>query len=103
MLQINDDRAVVGALPPRPVINASHMDGGDGAALGPSPGVLPQASQDRRVADRHAKPSHQPLRRPSASAMAKQPDDFRQAGGPARKRRCKTRNALGEDAPIALL
>jgi hypothetical protein len=35
--------------------------------------------------------------------MAKQPDDFCQAGGPARKRRCKTRNALGEDAPIALL
>ena len=35
MLQINDDRAVVGALPPRPVIDASHMDGGHRAAFGP--------------------------------------------------------------------
>jgi hypothetical protein len=35
--------------------------------------------------------------------MAEQPDDSRQAGSPARERRCKTRNALGEDAPIALL
>src|SRR5208337_3546241 len=33
-LQIHDDRAVVGALPPRPVINASHMDR---AVIGPSP------------------------------------------------------------------
>jgi hypothetical protein len=40
--------------------------------------------------------------RPPA-AMAEQPDDSRQAGSPARERRCKTRNALGEDAPIALL
>ena len=102
-LQVNDDRPVVGALPPRPVIDASHMDGGHGAAFGPSPGVLPQAGQDRRVADRHPEPSHQPLRGPSASAMAKQPDDSRQAGSPARERRRKTRHALGEDAPTTLL
>ena len=99
-LQVNNDRPVVGALPPRPVIDASHMDGGHGAAFGPSPGVLLQAGQDRRVADRHPEPSHQPLRGPSASAMAKQLDDSRQAGGPARERRRKTRHALGEDAPI---
>jgi hypothetical protein len=35
--------------------------------------------------------------------MAKQPDDSRQAGGPARERRRKTRHALGEDAPITQL
>jgi len=35
--------------------------------------------------------------------MAKQPDDSRQAGGPARGRRRKTRHALGEDAPITQL
>ena len=60
-LQVHDDRAVVGTLPPRPVINASHMDR---AVIGPSPGMLLQAAQDRRVADRHAEPSHQPLRGP---------------------------------------
>jgi hypothetical protein len=32
-----------------------------------------------------------------------QPDNSRQAGGPARERRRKTRHALGEDAPITLL
>jgi len=35
--------------------------------------------------------------------MAEQPDDSRQAGGPARERRRKTRQALGEDAPITPL
>jgi len=35
--------------------------------------------------------------------MAKQPDDSRQAGSPARERRRKTRHALGEDAPITQL
>jgi hypothetical protein len=35
--------------------------------------------------------------------MAKQPDDSRQAGGPARERRRKARHALGEDAPITQL
>jgi len=35
--------------------------------------------------------------------MAKQPNDSRQAGGPARERRRKTRQALGEDAPITPL
>jgi hypothetical protein len=35
--------------------------------------------------------------------MAKQPDDFRQAGRPARERRRKTPHALREDAPITLL
>ena len=102
-LKVNDDRPVVGALPPRPVIDASHMDGGHGGDFGPSPGVLPQVGQDRRVADRHPEPSHQPLRRPSASAMTKQLDDSCQAGGPARERRRKTRHALGEDAPITQL
>jgi hypothetical protein len=36
-LQVHDDRAVVGALPPRPVINASHMDR---AVTGPNSGML---------------------------------------------------------------
>ena len=36
-LQVHDDRAVVGALPPRPIINASHMDR---AVIGPRPGML---------------------------------------------------------------
>jgi len=36
--------AVVGTLPPRPVINAGHMDR---AVIGPSPGMLLQAAQDR--------------------------------------------------------
>ena len=45
-LKVNDDHAVVGTLPPRPVIDVSHMDGGHGAAFGLSPGVLPQAGQD---------------------------------------------------------
>ena len=102
-LQVHDDRAVVMALPPRPVINASHTDGGCDAVFRPSPGVLLQDGQDRRVADRHAKPSHQTLRRAPARAMAEQPDDSRQAGGPARERRRKTRHALGEDAPITQL
>jgi hypothetical protein len=31
------------------------------------------------------------------------PNDIRQAGGLASERRRKTRHALGEDAPIALL
>jgi len=35
--------------------------------------------------------------------MTNEPDDFRQAGGLARERRCKTRKALGKDAPIAPL
>jgi len=35
--------------------------------------------------------------------MANQPDDSRQAGGPARERRRKTRHALSEDAPITQL
>jgi hypothetical protein len=35
--------------------------------------------------------------------MAKQPNDTRQAGGLARERRRKTRQALGEDAPITPL
>jgi len=35
--------------------------------------------------------------------MAKQPNDTRQAGGSARERRRKTRQALGEDAPITPL
>jgi hypothetical protein len=35
--------------------------------------------------------------------MAKQPHDFRQAGGLARERRRKARQALGEDAPITPL
>jgi hypothetical protein len=69
----------------------------------PSSRMLLQAAQDRRVADRHAEPSHQPLRGPPARAMAKQPNDSRQAGGLARERRRKTRQALGEDAPITPL
>src|ERR1700728_4895220 len=103
MLQINDERAVVGALPPRPVIDACHMDGSHGAAFGPGPGVLLQTRQDRRVADRHPKPPHQPLRRPSARAMAKQSNNSRKAGGPTGERRRKTWHALGKDAPITLL
>jgi hypothetical protein len=79
------------------------MDGGHGAAFRLSPGVLPQAGQDRRVADRHPEPFHQPLRGPSARAMAKQPDDSRQSGGPAGEGRRKSRDALGEDAPVTLL
>jgi hypothetical protein len=75
----------------------------DRAVIGPSSGMLLQAAQDGRVADRHAKPSHQPLRGPPASAMAKQPNDTRQASGPARERRRKTRKALGEDAPTTPL
>ena len=71
--------------------------------VGPSGGLLLQAGQDRRVADRHPEPSHQPLRGPPARAMAKQPNNFRQSGGPARERRRKTWHALGEDAPITLL
>ena len=39
----------------------------------------------------------------TARAMAQQPNDIRQAGGLASERRRKTRHALGEDAPIALL
>jgi hypothetical protein len=35
--------------------------------------------------------------------MAKQPDDPRQAGGPAGERRRKTGHTLGEDEPITLL
>jgi hypothetical protein len=35
--------------------------------------------------------------------MAKQPNDFREAGGSAGKRRRKTRHTLRENAPIALL
>jgi hypothetical protein len=35
--------------------------------------------------------------------MAKQPNDSRQAGGLAGERRRKTRQALGEDAPITPL
>ena len=65
--------------------------------------MLLQAGQNRRVADRHAEPPHQPLRGPPARAVAKQPDDFRKAGGPAGERRRKTRHALGEDAPITPL
>ena len=65
--------------------------------------MLLQAAQDRRVADRHAEPFHQPLRGPPARAMAKQPNDSRQAGGLAGERRRKTRQALGEDAPITPL
>ena len=65
-------------------------------------GVVLQAGQNRRVADRHPKPSHQPLRGPPARAMAEQPNDFRKAGGPARERRRETRPALGEDALITL-
>ena len=99
-LQVHDDRAVVGALPPRPIINASHMNR---AVIGPSSGMLLQAAQDRRVADRHAEPFHQPLRGPPASAMGKQPNDTRQASGLARKRRRKTRKALGKDAPTTSL
>ena len=53
--------------------------------VGPSAGLLLQAGQDRRVADQHAEPSHQPLRGPPARAMAKQPNNFRQSGGPARE------------------
>ena len=97
-LQINDDRSGVGALPPRPVIDASHIHGGRGAAFRRSHGAPLQAGQNRRVADRHPEPSHQPLRGPSARAMAEQPNDFRKAGGSAGERRCKTRHALGEDA-----
>jgi antirestriction protein ArdC len=47
--------------------------------------------------------AHASGRGPSASAMAKQPDDSRQAGGPACERRRKTGHALGEDEPITLL
>jgi hypothetical protein len=35
--------------------------------------------------------------------MAKQPDDSRQSGGPAGEGRRKSRDALGEDAPVTLL
>jgi hypothetical protein len=35
--------------------------------------------------------------------MAKQPNDFRKAGGSAGERRRKTRYTLGEDAPVTLL
>jgi hypothetical protein len=35
--------------------------------------------------------------------MAKQSNNSREAGGPARERRRKTRHALGEDAPITPL
>jgi hypothetical protein len=48
-------------------------------------------------------PPHQPLRRPSARAMAKRSNNSCQAGGPAREWRRKTGHALGEDAPITLL
>ena len=65
--------------------------------------MLPQAGQDRRVANRHPEPSHQSFRGPSASAMAEHPDDSRHASGSARERRRKIRHALGEDAPIASL
>jgi hypothetical protein len=90
----------VGALPPRPVISASNMHR---AVTGPSPDILLQAAQNRRVADRHAEPSHQPLRWPPAGALAKQSNDTRQAGGLARERRRKTRHTLGEHAPITSL
>jgi hypothetical protein len=53
-LQVHNDRAVIRALPPRPVVNTSDMDR---AIAGPSAGLLLQASQDRRVADRHPEPS----------------------------------------------
>ena len=99
-LQVHNDRAVIRALPPRPVVNTSDMDR---AIAGRIAGLLLQAGQDRRVADRHPEPSQQPLRRPPACAMAKQLDDFRQVGGPARERRRETRQALGEDALIASL
>src|ERR1700683_97438 len=60
-LQIHDDCAVLVALPPCPVVDASHAHDGRGAAFGPNSGVLHQAGQDRRVADRHSEPSHKSL------------------------------------------
>src|ERR1700677_457926 len=102
-LEVNDDRAVVRTLPPRPVIDTRHTDGDAGAIFRRSLGVVLHAGQNRRVADRHPKPSHQPLRGPPACAMAEQPNDFRKAGGSADERRCKPRHALGEDAPVTLL
>jgi hypothetical protein len=75
----------------------------DRAIAGQSTGLLLQASQDRRVADRRPTPSQQPLRRPPACAVDKQLDDFQQACGPARERRRRdTRQALGEDALVTL-
>lgn len=100
-LQVHDDRAVVATLPPRPVINTSHTDR---AVNGPKFGMpvqVIQVAQDRRVADRHAEPPHQALRRPPAHAMTNESDDFRQAGCLASEWRRKSRKALGKNAPIA--
>ena len=101
-LKVDDDRAVVGTLPPRPVVDASYTDDDSDAIFRRSLGAMLQAGQNRRVADRHTEPSHQPLRGPPARAMAEQAYDFRKAGGLARERRRETRQALGEDAPVTL-
>ena len=99
-LTVHDDRAVVGALSPCPIVNASNTDC---CVIGPSLGMLLEAAQDRRVAAWHAQPSQASLRWPSARAMAQQPNNVRQPFGLASERRRNTRQALGENAPIAPL
>ena len=93
-----------GTFPPRrlPVAVRRHAarpveKGEIGFILGQRRQEIAELGQDREA---YPQPS---LRGSPACAMAQQPNDIRQAGALAGKRRRKIRQALGEDAPIAPL
>src|SRR5271166_5517912 len=71
--------------------------------VGCAPAHSLYAAQDRGVAHWHAEPSHQSLGGSATHAVAKQPDDPGQPGGPACEWGCKRGKPLGENPPIALI
>ena len=99
-LQVDDDRPESHAFPPSPFIDAGDTDHATGWLRSHA---LLYAAQDRGVAHWHAEPSHQSLGGSATHAVAKQPDDPGQPGGPACKRGCKRRKPLGENSAIALI
>jgi hypothetical protein len=65
--------------------------------------ALLQAAQDRGVAHWHAEPGHQSLGGAATDAVAKQPDDPGQPGGPACEWARKRRKPFGENPAFALI
>ena len=99
-LQVDDNRAEFGALPPSPLIDTSDPDPGS-FELGPD--MLLETPQDRRMTRAHAQPCHQSRGGTPARAMTEQPDNLRQAVSLTRRRSCKSRKTFGEDLVITPL
>ena len=90
-LQVRDDRSVVHAFPPRPLIDASDTDH---RAMRPGSSTCFDTAQDGGAARRHPEPGQPSLGWSPTRTVAKQADDRGQAGGPSRERLDGDRRSL---------